>query len=205
MSFSAPASIPQISYASYASPAHSSSYYSPSAYSPSSPYSPSSTYSPSAYSSSQYSSPAYSSPRNQVSARPLPASSRSAQENATFNIEHVSLRTQLRSILDSGRLSKMPVGFPFHCSPAQGMTGKHDSAFAISYSSYEFPEYVYLDSRSQPLCAVFSYTAPSYDSHSKGSSSRMMTWRISAPSREPTHPRQPSSSEFHDSHSFITH
>ncbi|CAA7270002.1 unnamed protein product [Cyclocybe aegerita] len=104
-----------------------------------------------------------SSPRQQVA--------QSHSDRASYTDDLLALRVHLRSLLKRGQISK-PVGFPFHSVP-----GSKGRPYEISYNSYEFSEYLYLDPRAKPHCATFSYAAPN-------SASRMMTWRISVPARE---------------------
>ncbi|KAJ3516402.1 hypothetical protein NLJ89_g1142 [Agrocybe chaxingu] len=109
-----------------------------------------------------------SSPRQQVA--------HSQCDRSAYTDDLLALRVHLRSLLKRGQISK-PVGFPFHSVP-----GSKGRPYEISYASYEFAEYLYLDPRTKPHCATFSYAAPNFASRS--SSSRMMTWRISIPARE---------------------
>jgi len=110
------------------------------------------------------------------SANIVPPSHWDIQANCRMNDALVSLKSRLLSLLRTGQLARLPMGFPFCCVD----TGNRD--FTISHSSYEFFEYIVVDHVSRPSCVVFSYTAPCYER--KGGPSTNMTWRIQIPSRE---------------------
>lgn len=168
MPFNAPSTIPQINYLSYTTP---------------NLHSRPATYHQKVHHQSQSAcSPA----------RPPPQSLYDLATNRRLNDDFISMKARIHAILQTGRLANMPVGFPFHCA-ASGHHGKSSAGYAISYASYEFPEYIYLDSKSQPACAIISYTAASRSHHT--TASRMMTWRVLATSRDAMHPRETSSRE----------
>jgi len=113
------------------------------------------------------------------SANIMPPSHWDIQANRRMNDAFVSLKSRLLSLLRTGQLARLPMGFPFCCVDT---TGNQD--FIISHSSYEF-EYIVVDHVSRPLCVVFSYTAPCYERKGGPSlPSTNMTWRIQIPSRE---------------------
>ncbi|KAF9528652.1 hypothetical protein CPB83DRAFT_906676 [Crepidotus variabilis] len=171
MPFNVPSTIPQINYQSYVTP----NVYSHPVAQP------------------KYHQKVHHQPQSTcVSVRPPPQSLYDLATNRRLNDDFVSLKARIHAILQTGRLSNMPVGFPFHCA-ASGHHGKSSAGYTISYASYEFPEYIYLDSKSQPACAMISYTAASRSHHS--TASRMMTWKVLATSRDAIHPREPPSQQ----------
>ncbi|KAF8155510.1 hypothetical protein B0H34DRAFT_675698 [Crassisporium funariophilum] len=103
-----------------------------------------------------------------------------------YNDDHVAVKVHLRNILKQNKLTKMPVGFPFHC--ARDAYGRS----CISHASYEFrEEFCFSDQRSRSQAALFSYTAPTCGPHSRSGS--QMTWRISVPARESSQNRNTAS------------
>lgn len=113
--------------------------------------------------------------------------------------EQLDTKVQLRNRLNNGRLSNMPVGFPFrHVVDGRGVP-------RISYEPYEFREELRSESRrSGHLAAYVSFTPATADSrHSK---KEYLSWSATLPkadlrpySRGP--PRE-STSSLHPLHSF---
>ena len=121
----------------------------------------------------------YSPSDNTGSANVMPPSHWDMQANCRMNGEIVSLKSRLLSLLRTGQLANLPMGFPFCCLST--LNGN----FTVSHSSYEFREYIAMGHASRPSCVVFSYTAPCYERKGGPSlPSTNMTWRINVPSRE---------------------
>lgn len=173
------------------------------------PFNPPSSVPKITYASYSPQNPQYYPPGHSTDDHP-PPTQRDVHTNHKLNQHFVSVKAALLTMLRTRHLPNLPPAFPFRfvrVAPGRVASDSGTDRPQLSYSSYEFLEYVVVDPMSPPCCAVFSYTAPShcYDPAAKnGASLSKMTWQIKIPSLDSMAPNEPRTCTF-DPLSFRKH